>query len=117
MFFKECHLAGRTYYDADEVWEELRIGTLLELRREEDNRYDPNAIEVIYHRKNDKNDNDDCFKLGFIPRSENIEMAAIMDMGWGKMFECRISRICPDENYENQIGMTIRIKRNPNRQI
>jgi len=39
LFFKECNLAGRQYHDADEVWEELHVGTLLELRRDLDNRY------------------------------------------------------------------------------
>ena len=29
LFFKECHLAGRQYHDANEVWEELKVGTLL----------------------------------------------------------------------------------------
>lgn len=29
LFFKECHLAGRQYHDADEVWNELKVGTVL----------------------------------------------------------------------------------------
>ena len=37
LFFKECHLAGRQYHDVDEVWEELHVGTLLELERDLDN--------------------------------------------------------------------------------
>ena len=32
LFFKECHLAGRQYHDADEVWDELHVGTCLELK-------------------------------------------------------------------------------------
>lgn len=47
LFFKECHLAGRQYHDVDEVWEELHVGTLLELERDLDNRYDKNAVAVI----------------------------------------------------------------------
>lgn len=35
LFFKECHLAGRQYHDANEVWEELKVGTLLELQRDQ----------------------------------------------------------------------------------
>ena len=46
LFFKECRLAGRQYHDADEVWEELHVGTLLELRRDLDNRYDKDAVAV-----------------------------------------------------------------------
>ena len=53
LFFKECHLAGRQYHDVDEVWDELHIGTLLELVRDTDNAYDKNAftkaIEWCWH--------------------------------------------------------------------
>ena len=54
LFFKECHLAGRQYHDADEVWEELHVGTLLELRRDLDNRYDKDAVAVVFVKGVDK---------------------------------------------------------------
>ena len=44
LYFMDCHLAGRMYHDADEVWEGLKVGTLVRLERELDNRHDPNAI-------------------------------------------------------------------------
>ena len=25
MYFMDCHLAGRMYHDADEVWDELKV--------------------------------------------------------------------------------------------
>ena len=43
LYFMDCHLAGRMYHDADEVWEGLKVGTLVRLERELDNRHDPNA--------------------------------------------------------------------------
>ena len=43
-FFMDCHLAGRKYHDADEVWDKLKVGTLLQLERDLDNRYDPDAV-------------------------------------------------------------------------
>lgn len=49
LFFKECYLAGRQYHDVDEVWEELHVGTCLELQRDLDNRYDKNAVAVVYN--------------------------------------------------------------------
>lgn len=48
LFFMECHLAGRKYHDAYEVWEELKVGTKLKLVRDADNRHDPDAVAVIY---------------------------------------------------------------------
>ena len=106
-FFMDCHLAGRKYYDADEVWDKLKVGTLLRLEREMENRYDPEAVAVIY----DDAEMDDSFKIGFIPRENNETIASILEMGWTDLFECRISKINPEAHSENQVHMTIKIKR------
>ncbi|MBQ4291222.1 MAG: HIRAN domain-containing protein [Muribaculaceae bacterium] len=109
-FFMECHLAGRMYHDADEVWDKLKVGTLLQLVLDTDNRFDPNAVAVVY---NDiEMDDDDVFLIGYIPRSDNETIAAFLEMGWNDAFECRISRINADAHPENQIRLTIKIKRN-----
>ena len=36
-FFMDCHLAGRKYYDADLVWDYLRVGQTLRLERDMQN--------------------------------------------------------------------------------
>jgi len=116
LFFLECNLAGRQYHDADEVWEELHVGTLLELRRDLDNRYDKNAVAVMYNHGLDKDrDINDEFILGYIPSRENETIAQLLEMGWDDIFECRISKINPEEHYENQVRLTIRIVRNNNK--
>ena len=113
LFFKECHLAGRQYHDVDEVWEELHVGTLLELERDLDNRYDKNAVAVIYNQGLDEDTGErNEYLLGYIPSDENEEIAQLLEMGWNDVFECRISKINPDAHYENQIYLSIRIKRN-----
>lgn len=112
LFFKECHLAGRQYHDANEVWEELHVGTCLELKRDLDNRYDKNAVAVVYTNVDDTTDDPEDYLLGYIPANENEEIAQLLEMGWDKIFECRISKINPDANYENQIRLTIKILRN-----
>ena len=109
LFFKETHLAGRQYHDADEVWDELKVGTLLRMERDLDNRYDKNAVQVIYERGQE---DEDRFLLGYIPSAENEEIAGLLEMGWEEVFECRISKINPEAHYENQIRLTIRIKKN-----
>ena len=114
LFFKECHLAGRQYHDADEVWEELHVGTLLELRRDLDNRYDKDAVAVVFVKGIDKNTGEeDAYLLGYIPHDENTEIANLLEMGWTDIFECRISKKDEEAHYENQVHLTIRIKRNP----
>ena len=31
LYFMDCYLAGRKFHDADEVWNELKVGTILYL--------------------------------------------------------------------------------------
>lgn len=112
LYFTECHLAGRQYHDADEVWDKLKVGTTLVLEREEDNKHDPFAVKVVFRSLDKKTDRTEDYLLGYIPRAENEVIANFLDMGWTEVFECRISKICPDAHYENQIRLTIRIKRN-----
>ena len=105
-FYFECNLAGRKYYDANEVWQELFVGVRLSLVRDMNNRYDPNAIQVVYERSLES------FVLGYIPMICNEELSKFLDMGWNDAFCCRISKISPDKDYENQIRLTISIVRN-----
>ena len=41
-------------------------------------------------------------------------IANFLEMGWGDIFECRISKLDSEAHPENQVQLTIRIKRNPN---
>ena len=110
-YFMDCHLAGRIYHDADEVWNELKVGTQLGLRLDKENRFDGNAVEVIY-----TNAKKEEFRLGYIPRDDNTQLAAFLEMDWTDIFECRISKLSPDAHPENQVHLTIRIKHNPKNQ-
>jgi len=104
-FFMDCHLAGRKYYDADLVWDYLRVGQQLRLERETDNPHDPYAVQVVYTK-----DGDD-YLLGYIPRTDNKQIAGFLEMGWTEIFDCRISIINPDTHPENQVRLTISIRR------
>jgi len=112
LFFKECNLAGRQYHDVDEVWNDLHVGTCLSLERDLDNRYDKNAVAVVWHNIDVETGIVDDYLLGYIPSNENETIAQLLEMGWEKIFECRISKINPDAHYENQIRLTIKIKKN-----
>ena len=112
FFFKECHLAGRQYHDVDEVWDELHVGTQLELQRDLDNRHDKNAVAVIYRTVDVDTGIVEEYLLGYIPSGENETIAQLLEMGWEDIFECRISKINPEAHYENQIRLTIRIVKN-----
>lgn len=106
-YFMDCQLAGRKYHDADEVWDELKVGTELQLMRELDNRYDPDAVAVMF----EKDGEEEPYRIGYIPREDNKTIADILEMGWTNMFECRICKITPDAHPEHQVHLTIKIKR------
>ena len=106
IYFTECHLAGRKYHDADEVWEQLKVGTQVTLVAEPDNRFDPYAVAVLFHAADGE-----FYLLGYIPRSENKQLSAFLEMGWTDIFECRINKIDADAHPENQVMLTIKIKK------
>lgn len=106
-YFMDCHLAGRKYHEADEVWDKLKVGTSLQLQRDLDNRHDTDAVAVMYHNEDDGED----YCIGYVPRENNEIIASILEMGWTDMFECRINRIIKEAHPENQIHLTIKIKR------
>ena len=106
LYFMDCHLAGRMYHDADEVWEDLKVGTILRLERDKDNRHDLNAVMVVYEKDGEE------YKIGYIPRGENETLANFLEMGWSNIFECRICKINEEAHPEKQVHLTIKIKRN-----
>lgn len=111
LFFMECHLAGRQYHDVDEVWDRLKVGTKLRLERDMENRFDPNAVAVMYDERMEDGDVV-SYLLGYIPAEENETIAQFLEMGWSQCFACTISKMNPEAHYENQIRLTIRINRN-----
>ena len=71
----ECHLAGRKYHDADLVWNELKVGTELQLELDTENRFDPNAVAVLYSKAGEE----EPYLLGYIPRAENTPLAHLLE--------------------------------------
>ena len=96
------HIAGFAYWDGSEAFEHLKIGTKLDLVREEDNRFDPYAVAIYYKD----------LKLGFIPPASNQEISKYLDMGWGDLYEVRVTRVSPDAHPESQVEVVVHIKRN-----
>ena len=60
----ECYLAGRKYHDADEVWNQLKVGTVFQLVRDLSNRYDVNAVALTFRAE----DGED-YLIGYIPQT------------------------------------------------
>ena len=100
--------ASRHPFQRNEVWNQLQVGTPLRLVREADNRHDPDAVQVVFFDK----ENEENVLLGYIPSTHNADLAIFLDMGWGHLFECRITQIRPDAHPEGQIQLIIKVKKN-----
>lgn len=94
------YIAGFTFWDGCMAFNELKVGRKLRLVREENNRYDPNAVAIYYEN----------YKLGFIPRTENQMICQFVDLGYADIFDVRIQRISPDAHPEKQISVVVFLK-------
>lgn len=110
--YKSCAVAGISFHDIDDIWEELYVGCDIALVRDKNNKHDRNAVAVALADDYDGNPDDFDFDyiLGYIPRSENEHIAMMMDMGWTEMFECKISELNEHRPYSDRIHIDIYIR-------
>jgi hypothetical protein len=51
------------------IWNKIKIGELVQLEREPDNKWDPNAIKVLY----------EYITVGYVPKNTAVRLARILD--------------------------------------
>ena len=109
VLYKECQIAGITFHDLKEVWDELYEGAELALVRQKDNKHDKYAIAVALadDYDGDPDDFDFDFILGYVPRTENQHLATMMDLGWAEAFECELSQVNGSNPYKGSLYMKI----------
>lgn len=116
VFFKKCSVAGLSFHleKDDELWDELCVGTKIALVRDKNNKHDVNAVAVALadDYDGDPDDFDFSFILGYIPRTENAEIAALLDAGYSEKFEAEISSYKRYGKYEDRIKITIWLRSN-----
>ena len=86
ILLQSSPLAGFRYYEGKKLWSEMKVGDPLQLVREPDNSYDPNAVRVEWQGH----------KLGYVPRADNEALARFMDRG--SKAEARITRLKKSRN-------------------
>jgi hypothetical protein len=86
------NIAGFTHYQGVMVFQELQIGTKLNLQLEENNGFDPRAVAIYF--------ND--VKIGFVPRSENRIFYKLLKVGFN-CIDMRVQMIDGTEHPEAQI--------------
>ena len=111
VLYKACKIAGITFHDLKDVWDELYVGAKLALVRQRDNKYDKNAIAVALAGDYDGNPDDFDFNfiLGYVPRTDNEHLALMMDMGWAEAFDCELSQVNGPNPYKGSLYMNIYI--------
>lgn len=98
-YFTDFHIAGFTFCDGIDVFQQLTIGSALTLKAEPENRFDPYAVAVYFNET----------KLGYIPKEKNKEISKFLNLGYSQIFEAHINRITADSHPEGQIGVVVRI--------
>lgn len=104
-YFTRTRVAGFQYGEGLLCYDELKVGAELTMVRDRENRFDPNAV-ALYKG---------AYRIGYLPKSGNEPYADLIDMGWTDLFEVRINKVDPDEHPEEQIGITIFLKENRNK--
>jgi len=68
-----CDMVGANFrpQETKDIIKSLRVGDILILERDAENPYDHNAVKCVY--------NDEF--LGFIPKTDNYEIAQALDVG------------------------------------
>jgi hypothetical protein len=88
-------LAGIRHYEAGGVWRDMYAGDRLELVREPDNPYDPNAVRIDWRGR----------KLGYLPRHDNAAVARQLDRG--AELEARVSRLKENRNRSVRLELEV----------
>ncbi|NBR29053.1 MAG: HIRAN protein [Betaproteobacteria bacterium] len=98
MLVQSSPLAGFRYYDAKQVWNEMKVGDALTLVREPHNAYDSNAVRVEWRGR----------QLGYVPRNENRAVSFHMDRGGA--VEARISKLQEHRNPRQRIEFEVLVR-------
>lgn len=94
----------------DSLWSQLGVGVPLRLEAEKGNVHDANAVAVCFEGR----------RLGYVPRSVNAGIAALLNGGWGNILSARVSQTNPTASYHSRLSVDVFVNRNdsaaPNRE-
>jgi hypothetical protein len=98
--YDNFNIAGFTYYDGVDVFNELKIGTELRFIAEPDNKFDEHAVAIYYNEH----------KLGYVPQNRNKYISKFLNFGHTNLFEIKINKISSFEHPEQQVSVVVKIK-------
>lgn len=91
----DCRLVGSFNFHGDQVLDFVMRGELMHLQRETDAPHDPYAVEAFWGG----------WKLGYLPRPQNVAAATLIDAGHALHAEV----IAVDEVWRGQDPITLRV--------
>ena len=88
-------VAGFQYHEGEHVWLLLRVGDHLDLVREASNPHDERAVRIDWNGE----------MLGYVPRSENVAVAQMLDRG--EVLHARITALRESSNPWERVGVEV----------
>lgn len=99
--FLNCHVAGFSHTEGYMLLDHLKPGDHLAMIREDENKHDHEAVALFYGDTH----------LGYIPRSDNSQLAMFMDFGHADMFECVVTSVDKTVHPEHQVQIRVNLLR------
>lgn len=120
IFVKECSVINIYHRDALKVWDKIKVGVNLTLKKhslngDSDGIVDAKVIDLEYEYNSGDGNNEKikCI-IGELSETDSTFIVDILNMGWNKVFSAYISYIDdnnPSEN--NKLKVVIYIEENP----
>ena len=102
IFMKSFHVAGFTYYQGAYIFGDMKIGSRIEVKLEQNNIHDEHAVELSFNGR----------KIGYIPKLENKEVVVLLKAGY-EVFEAVVQQLSPEEHPEQQVRIALYVVPNP----
>jgi len=82
LMFKEVIVKGTKFENRQKIADLVNPGDILEMRREPENHYDPNAVALLFRGE----------QIGYLPRQIARQIAPLMDQG--QKLSAKVKAIC-----------------------
>lgn len=124
VVLEEFCVAGLQYNvkESDKIWDEIRVNDVIELRAEPDNEHDSNAVAIFSYGGNytvmqseeassgETRNVVEGLRLGYIPRTHNAAVAALLRAGWGDIMVAKVTKVDCRASYNARLQVTVFLK-------
>jgi hypothetical protein len=100
------YIAGVQFRPRDEInrtAKEMKVGDKIGLKAEPDNKYDPNAVQILFD--NSANEYDPVIFLGYVPKKLSAEVSAMLEIG---PVECVVDEVNPSAKIWEMFKVSVR---------